>query len=101
MIRSVSGSRPVISISHQIRLNSFGRTGADCTAAASVVSVAFDIIFSSSFKPPFSHRVTMYSLTFSVLFVAFLFLSLAVRFWLGSRHIRHVLAHRSQVPERF
>lgn len=43
----------------------------------------------------------MYSLTFSVLFVAFLFLSLAVRFWLGSRHIRHVLAHRSQVPERF
>jgi STE24 endopeptidase len=43
----------------------------------------------------------MYSLTFSVLFVAFLFLSLAVRFWLGSRQIRHVLAHRNQVPERF
>jgi STE24 endopeptidase len=43
----------------------------------------------------------MYSLTFSVLFVAFLFLSLAVRFWLGSRQIRHVLAHRSQVPARF
>jgi STE24 endopeptidase len=43
----------------------------------------------------------MYSLTFSVLFVAFLFLSLAVRFWLGSRQIRHVLAHRNRVPERF
>jgi STE24 endopeptidase len=43
----------------------------------------------------------MYSLTFSVLFVAFLFLSLAVRFWLGSRQIRHVLAHRNQVPPRF
>ena len=43
----------------------------------------------------------MYSLTFSVLFVAFLFLSLAVRFWLGSRQIHHVLAHRSRVPSRF
>ncbi|HEY4318616.1 MAG TPA: M48 family metallopeptidase [Herbaspirillum sp.] len=43
----------------------------------------------------------MYSLTFSVLFVAFLFLSLAVRFWLGSRQIRHVLAHRNRVPPRF
>lgn len=37
----------------------------------------------------------MYSLTFSVLFVAFLVLTLLVRFWLSSRHIRHVLAHRS------
>jgi STE24 endopeptidase len=43
----------------------------------------------------------MYSLTFSVLFVAFLFISLAVRFWLGSRQIRHVLAHRDLVPARF
>lgn len=43
----------------------------------------------------------MYSLVFSVLFVAFLFLNLAVRFWLGSRQIRHVLAHRGQLPSRF
>ena len=43
----------------------------------------------------------MYSLAFSVLFVAFLFLSLVVRFWLGSRQIRHVLAHRNHVPEQF
>jgi STE24 endopeptidase len=43
----------------------------------------------------------MYSLAFSVLFTAFLVLSLAVRFWLGSRQIRHVLAHRGRVPERF
>jgi STE24 endopeptidase len=43
----------------------------------------------------------MYSLAFSVLFVTFLFLTLAVRFWLGSRQIRHVLAHRDRVPERF
>ncbi len=43
----------------------------------------------------------MYSLTFSVLFVGFLLLTLLVRFWLGSRHIRHVLAHRSAVPAEF
>src|SRR5450830_356697 len=43
----------------------------------------------------------MYSLTFSVLFVGFLLLTLVVRFWLSSRHIRHVLAHRSAVPAEF
>ncbi|WP_034294103.1 M48 family metallopeptidase [Herbaspirillum sp. RV1423] len=43
----------------------------------------------------------MYSLTFSVLFVGFLLLTLLVRFWLSSRHIRHVLAHRSAVPAEF
>ena len=43
----------------------------------------------------------MYSLTFSVLFVGFLLLSIGVKFWLSSRHIRHVLAHRSAVPPEF
>lgn len=43
----------------------------------------------------------MYSLVFSVLFVSFLVLTLAVRFWLGSRHIRHILAHRNAVPPQF
>jgi STE24 endopeptidase len=43
----------------------------------------------------------MSSLAFSVLFVAFLVVSLLVRFWLGSRHIRYVLAHRSAVPAEF
>ena len=43
----------------------------------------------------------MYSLVFSVLFVSFLVLTLAVRFWLGSRHIRHILAHRHAVPPQF
>lgn len=43
----------------------------------------------------------MYSLTFSVLFVGFLLLTLVVRFWLSSRHIRHVLARRSAVPAEF
>ncbi|HEY0846076.1 MAG TPA: M48 family metallopeptidase [Noviherbaspirillum sp.] len=43
----------------------------------------------------------MSSLAFSVLFVGFLVVTLVVRFWLGSRHIRHVLAHRSAVPAEF
>ena len=43
----------------------------------------------------------MYSLAFSVLFVAFFILSLGLRFWLSNRHIRHVLAHRNAVPAEF
>lgn len=43
----------------------------------------------------------MSSFAFSVLFVGFLTVTLAVRFWLGSRHIRHVLAHRDAVPGEF
>lgn len=43
----------------------------------------------------------MYSLAFSVLFVSFLILTVIVRFWLASRHIRHILAHRSAVPGEF
>jgi STE24 endopeptidase len=43
----------------------------------------------------------MYSLAFSVLFVGFLLITLIVRFWLGSRQIRHILAHRHTVPSRF
>ncbi|MYM26203.1 M48 family metalloprotease [Duganella sp. FT135W] len=43
----------------------------------------------------------MYSLAFSILFVSFIVLTLLVRFWLASRHIRHVLTHRSAVPAEF
>jgi STE24 endopeptidase len=43
----------------------------------------------------------MSSLVFSVLFVGFLAVTLIVRFWLGSRHIRHVIAHRNAVPAEF
>lgn len=43
----------------------------------------------------------MYSHTFSVVFVTFLIVTLFVRFWLGSRHIRHVLRHRAAVPPQF
>lgn len=43
----------------------------------------------------------MYSLVFSFLFIAFFFLTLVLRFWLSSRHIRHVLQHRAEVPAEF
>ena len=43
----------------------------------------------------------MYSHGFSLLFVAFLVLTLAVRFWLASRQLRHVLANRGAVPAEF
>jgi STE24 endopeptidase len=43
----------------------------------------------------------MSSLVFSVLFVIFFVLTLALRFWLASRHIRHVVRHRADVPAEF
>lgn len=43
----------------------------------------------------------MSSFTFSALFASFLVITLLVRFWLGSRHIRHILVHRSAVPAEF
>jgi STE24 endopeptidase len=43
----------------------------------------------------------MYSLAFSVLFVAFFVFTLILRFWLANRHIRHVGANRSAVPAEF
>jgi STE24 endopeptidase len=43
----------------------------------------------------------MSSFAFSGLFVSFLVITVVVRFWLGSRHIRHVLSHRSTVPAEF
>ncbi|HEY8101685.1 MAG TPA: M48 family metallopeptidase [Burkholderiaceae bacterium] len=43
----------------------------------------------------------MYSLAFSILFVGFLAITVIVRFWLGSRHIRHIQAFRGAVPAQF
>jgi STE24 endopeptidase len=43
----------------------------------------------------------MISTAFSVLFVAFLLLTLILQFWLGSRHIRHILRNRALVPAEF
>ncbi|RBA23792.1 M48 family metallopeptidase [Herminiimonas fonticola] len=43
----------------------------------------------------------MSSLAFTVLFISFLLISLVVRFWLASRHIRHILVNRATVPAQF
>ena len=43
----------------------------------------------------------MYSLAFSVLFVAFFVFTLMLRFWLANRHIRHVGTNRGAVPAEF
>ncbi len=43
----------------------------------------------------------MISSVFSVLFVFFLLLTLIIQFWLGSRHIRHILRNRAAVPAQF
>ena len=39
--------------------------------------------------------------TVTALFVAALLLSLATKFWLATRQMRHVAAHRDRVPEPF
>ncbi len=43
----------------------------------------------------------MNSHVFSMLFISFLAITLIVRFWLSSRQIRHILAHRQAVPPQF
>jgi STE24 endopeptidase len=43
----------------------------------------------------------MVSFAFSVLFVIFFMLTMVLRYWLASRHIRHVVRHRGQVPAEF
>jgi STE24 endopeptidase len=43
----------------------------------------------------------MLSFAFSVLFVIFFMLTMVLRYWLASRHIRHVMRHREQVPAEF
>jgi STE24 endopeptidase len=43
----------------------------------------------------------MLSFAFSVLFVIFFMLTLGLRYWLASRHVRHVVRHREQVPAEF
>src|SRR5262245_17912382 len=40
-------------------------------------------------------------LTLTLVFAAALLASLAVKFWLATRQMRHVAAHRAQVPEAF
>ncbi len=43
----------------------------------------------------------MNSQIFTLLFIAFLLASLTFKLWLSSRHIRHILQHRAEVPAGF
>ncbi|WP_137175686.1 M48 family metallopeptidase [Massilia sp. HP4] len=43
----------------------------------------------------------MSSFGFSVLFVVFFVLTMALRTWLAARHIRHIARHRASVPAEF
>jgi STE24 endopeptidase len=43
----------------------------------------------------------MYSSAFSILFVSFFILTMVLRFWLATRQLRHVAAHRGAVPLEF
>lgn len=43
----------------------------------------------------------MNSLVFSLLFTGFLLVTLATRFWLAARHMRHILINRNAVPAQF
>ncbi len=43
----------------------------------------------------------MGSFGFSILFVSVLLITVALRFWLATRQIRHIVRHRNTVPEQF
>jgi STE24 endopeptidase len=43
----------------------------------------------------------MGSFGFSILFVSVLLITVALRFWLATRQIRHIATHRNTVPEQF
>ena len=63
------------------------------SSAATLPAVATDISFSTQMLSP----STALTLTFCVALV----LGLGLRFWLASRQIRHVVAHRAVVPASF
>lgn len=42
-----------------------------------------------------------FSLLFTLIFVGFLLLTICLKLWLNSRHIRHILQHRAAVPADF
>ena len=50
---------------------------------------------------PSLHSRPMHPTSFTLAFAAALLLSLAVKFWLTTRQMRHVAAHRDQVPAAF
>src|SRR4051794_8309171 len=91
MRRSISGSSPVISQSIQMRFWSLLSSVGTASGAASVMGCDC-----RRKLPPMSPSYLM-----TLAFAAFLLATLAVKFWLATRQIRHVALHRDSVPAAF
>src|SRR6267142_768964 len=86
MMRSLSGSRPVISMSNQTRL---------------FWSCAMPLFREPLCRMALSHNRFRSMHWFTAVFLAALALTTVVRLWLSRRHIRHVSANRNAVPAEF
>src|SRR6266571_5193543 len=86
MMRSLSGSSPVISMSNQRRL---------------FWSCAMPLFREPLCRMTLSHNLFRSMHWFTVAFLAAIALTTVVRLWLSRRHIRHVLANRNAVPAEF
>src|SRR5258706_1096067 len=86
MIRSLSGSSPVISISSQRRL---------------FWSCAMPLFRGPLCRMALSHNRLRSMHWFTAVFIAALALTAVMRLWLSRRHIRYVLANRDSVPAEF
>src|SRR5713101_8431724 len=86
MMRSLSGSSPVISMSNQRRL---------------FWSCAMPLFREPLCRMTLSHNGFRSMHWFTAVFLAALALTTVVRLWLSRRHIRHVLANRNAVPAEF
>src|SRR5256885_1196168 len=86
MMRSLSGSRPVISMSNQTRL---------------FWSCAMPLFRGALCRMTLSHNRFRSMHWFTAVFLAALALTTVVRLWLSRRHIRHVSANRNAVPAEF
>src|SRR5712692_2748466 len=86
MIRSLSGSSPVISMSSQRRL---------------FWSCAMPLFREPLCRMALSHNRLRSMHWFTAVFIAALALTAVMRLWLSRRHIRYVLANRDAVPAEF
>src|SRR5512133_1154722 len=101
MIRSTSGSRPVISQSSHTRFWADLASVALATGVLveSIVRIVADDINSLAMADPFLSLSLSLVLTFA--FALALLAGLVLNFWLSSRQIRHVAQRRGQVPPAF
>src|SRR5467141_4822953 len=86
IMRSLSGSRPVISMSNQTRL---------------FWSCAMPLFRGPLCRMALSHNRLRSMHWVTAVFIAALALSTVLRLWLSRRHIRYVLANRDAVPAEF